>query len=302
MYVSAPTKKHLLFLYALTLATLGSAGIAAAQVFTYTTNFDSLTPGSIVGQDGWTDPSNDEGGFTENVVAGAGLNGSQALQLSGNSDNVENTESPVFPAVGESHTVYNTPIASNTFNESFYFRTVSTTEDPNLYISNSLSAPASIRDTWLGLYDDTTVGDPTYGDLIFGAYATQADGTFAANPTISAVLQWGQWYQVEVHAVFNDGPNNDQITYTVLTANGSVVLPATTIGSWESYYSTPANNAEGAPGPEALTDTTFGLGGGQGIYVDNFSESVGTPEPSTWAMIATGFGLLLFYRKRHSRN
>ena len=286
-------RKRLAELILIASLALGLAGTAKTQVFYYSTDFDSMTPGSIVGQEGWTNPGG--GAYVQSVTPGVGLNGSQAWFLNGTNPNgaVETIATPSFPSVGETSVVDGGPTVSNTFSESFYFRTVSTTDDPGLYISNSLSAPASIRDTWLGIYEQG-------GQLIFGAYATSADGSFTDDPTASAALQWGQWYQVKVNATFVDGTNNDQVTYTVIGPGNTVVLNAT-MGSWETYYSAPGSTAEGAPGPVGLSRTTFGLDGGTaGIYIDNFSETVGTPEPSTWAMLAAGLAFV-FWRVRRSR-
>ena len=157
---------------------------------------------------------------------------------------------------------------------------VATSDDKGLYISSAIGSPASVRNTWLGIYEDN-------GGLYVGNYASDATGNFGDNPNATtSALTWGSWYQVKVSANFINGPDNDQVNYQVLDANGNVLLNST-IGSWETYYANDPT-AEDAPGPVPSTRVTFELGGlstDQGIYIDNFSESVAsTPEPSAWTL------------------
>jgi hypothetical protein len=262
-----------------------------------------MTPGSIVGQEGWSNPSG--GTYDQSVTAGAGLGGSNAWLLSNAEDNgaVETIVTPTFAPVGESSTVYGGHPAYNEFSETFYFRTVATATpggpdpDPGLDISNSLGAAASVRNTWVGIEDNG-------GSLEVEAYGTDSDGNFTENPT-TAALTWGDWYEVKVNAIFVDGTDNDEVNYQVLDSNGNTEWDAT-INSWETLYPN-SPGIEDYPGPIASNLVTWelsglqndqdqGVPGVQGIYVDDFSESVSSvPLPaSAWSGLALlgGLGLL----------
>jgi hypothetical protein len=275
------------------LVSAGLGAIAQADITSYSTDFDSMTPGSIVGQEGWTNTSGYP--YQEAVTAGVGLGGTQAWMLSNaSSDGSACTIStPTFAPVGESNTVYGGTPAYDQFSETFWFRTVSTTSDPGLYISNSLGTAASVRNTWVGIQTD---GD---GNLIVDAYGVDSGGNFSENPS-TAPLQWGQWYEIKENAVFVNGPNNDLVNYQVLDSNGNTLMNST-IDSWENYYATDPT-AEQYPGPVASNRVTWGLSespGVQGIYVDDLSLSVSNvPEPASLSLLGMGVPMLLRRRRR----
>ena len=114
---------------ALAAAALGVPSTATAQL-SYSTNFDSMTSGSIFGQEGWTNlnPTNGDN-YVQGVTNAASLSGSQSWLLSSayNDGTVATIAAPTFDAVGESHTVFGGTPAYNQFNETFSFRSVSTT-------------------------------------------------------------------------------------------------------------------------------------------------------------------------------
>jgi len=274
-----------LSLLLMVLTSLAFVGSAKAQVF-YSTDFDSMTPGSIFGQDGWSNLDGSNGSnYVQSVTNAASYSGSQSWLLSSaygesNDGTILAIAAPSLATAGESNTVFGGTPAYNQYNESFWFRSVATSDDPGLYISSAIGSPASVRNTWLGIYEDN-------GGLYVGNYASDATGNFGDNPNATtSALTWGSWYQVKVSANFINGPDNDQVNYQVLDANGNVLLNST-IGSWETYYANDPT-AEDAPGPVPSNRVTFELGGqstDQGIYIDNFSESVAsTPEPSAWTL------------------
>ena len=161
------------------------------------------------------------------------------------------------------------------------FRSVSTTDDPGLYISNSFGTAASVRNTWVGITEDS-------GSLYVSAYGTDSSGNFTENPS-TAALTWGAWYQVKVDAQFVDGADNDLVRYQVLDSSGNVLMDQT-IDSWESYYANDPS-AEQSPGPVASNRVSFGLAnspGVQGVYIDDFSINVGSqvPEPASIGALA----------------
>lgn len=281
------------------MSSLAFAGLANAQVM-YSTNFDSMTTGTIFGQEGWTNLDGANGvNYMQSVTNAASYSGSQSWLLSsdyGESDDgtILAIAAPSLYTAGESNTVFGGTPAYNQYNESFWFRSVATADDPGLYIASSIGSAASVRNTWLGIYEEN-------GGLYVGDYDSDASGNFGDNPNATtSALTWGAWYQVKVSADFINGPDNDQVNYQVLNANGDVLLNST-IGSWETYY---ANNpgAEDAPGPVPSNRVTFELGGqstDQGIYIDNFSESVAdVPEPSAWTLSLLSFVLLAVLRRR----
>jgi hypothetical protein len=268
-----------------------TGAIANADPVSYSTNFDSMSPGSIVGQEGWSNPGG--GTYDQSVTAGVGLLGSQAWKLSNDVTNgaVETIVTPTFAGIGESNTVFGGTPAYNDFSETFWFRTVSTSDDPDLYISNSLGAAASVRNTWVGIQDDGS------GNLVVDAFGTDSAGNFTENPS-TGPLVWGDWYEVKVNALFVNGADNDQVNYQVLDSGGNTLLNAT-INSWETYY-TNNPSAEDAPGPIESNLVSWGLGDNsptaQGVYIDDLSLSVSSvPLPaSAWSGLALlgGLGLL----------
>jgi hypothetical protein len=269
---------------------------SAAAVTSYSTNFDSMTTGSIAGQEGWVN-LNSSYPYVEGVTTAASHSASQSWLVSNASNNgaVRTIGTPTLDAVGESATVFGGAPAYNQFTESLWFRSVSTTDDPGLYVSNSLGTAASVRNTYFRISEDG-------GNLLFDALGNwdPSIGNFAQDPT-STPLTWGAWYQVKETATFIDGPNNDTVRYQLLDASGNTVVD-TTIGSWEGFYSDPSTGAEDSPGPIASNQVSWGLAastGVQGIYVDDFSESVTStvPEPTSIGFLVVGCVALLGRRR-----
>jgi hypothetical protein len=273
---------------------------SAAAVTSYSTNFDSMTTGSIVGQEGWQNLHAGGYPYVEDVTTAASHSGSQSWLVSNasNDGTVRTIGTPTFDAVGESSTVFGGMPAYNQFTESLWFRSVSTTDDPGLYVSNSLGTAASVRSTYFRVSEDA-------GNLEFDAIGNwdPSIGDFAQDPT-STPLTWGAWYQVKETATFVDGADNDTVRYQLLDASGNTVMD-TTIGSWEGFYADPSAGAEDSPGPIASNQVSWGLAGSpgvQGIYVDDLSVSVGVasvPEPTSLGLLAVG-GLALLGRKRRT--
>ena len=255
----------------------------AADPTSYSTDFDSMTTGSIVGQEGWVNlNSNPSYPYNQAVTNAASHSGTQSWQLSNsaNDGTVRTIGSPTFAQVGESNTVFGGMPAYNQATESLWFRSVSTTADPGLYISNSLGTAASVRNTYFRISD---IG----GSLSFDAIGNwnAGVGDFTQDPTVTG-LTWGALStHVTETATFLNGPNNDTVRYQLQDSFGNTLMDQT-IGSWEGYYMDPNTGAEQSPGPVASNQISWGLSqadGVQGIYVDDFSVSVqAVPEASTW--------------------
>ena len=285
---------------ALAAAVIAGAAPARAAATSYSTDFDSMTPGSIFGQEGWTDldnaTPNSSNLYVQGVTTAAAHSGTQSWLLSNawNDGTVATIAPPTFAAVGESNCVYGQQPAYNHFSEQFWFRSVSTSDDPGLYVSNSLGCAASVRNTYVRIHESA---GGLYVDAIGNYNPTTED--FDANPS-TGVLQWGQWYEVKVDATFVDGANNDAVRYQVLDANGNSLMDST-IGSWEGYYTDPNIGPEDYPGPIASNRITWGLAntpGVAGVYIDDMSMAVSAvPEPASMALLALG-GLTLLRRKR----
>jgi len=279
---------------------LGSATFGATAL-PYTTSFessDSFSPGSIGGQGGWSvfDTS------TATITTAASHTGTQSVLIApvvSNGDVVQSS-TPIFDPSGETPSVGVPAPVSSYMVTDFWFRTVATSSDSGLYISTSMGNPASVRNTWLGVEEGSEAG-ATPGDLYVGAYAVDAGGNF--DESLSPALTWGAWYHATIAEQYVNGPDNDQVTYSIADASGNPVW-STTIGSWENYYATDPS-AEQAPGPVVSDRTSFGGSaddGGEGIYVDDFSMTnvAPVPEPTSLALLGIG-GLTLVSRRRRGR-
>jgi hypothetical protein len=272
------------------IALLAPTAASAAAILPYSTGFESPTfvPGSINGQDGWT-----VYGSTSDVTTAAAHTGSQSLFVTpvAGDGNVIKSSTPLFDPSGETPSMYVPTPASSFMQTDFWFRSVFNTSDTGLYISTSMGNPASVRNTWFGIFEGGELGG-TAGALQVGAYAIDSLGNFV--PYLSPQLVWGNWYHATISEQYVNGPDNDLVTYS-LQDSANLSLWSVTVGSWENYYLT-CGTCEQAPGPVVSNRTSFGgdvVDGGHGIYVDDFSmtnvaRAAAVPEPFTLSIFGAG--------------
>ena len=273
-----------------------SASFAGATV-TYSTNFDSMSLGSINGQEGWqvTNPS-----FDQEVISGAAHSGTQMY----NSTNTYTTGSfgdqpfsaplPGGNAAGES-TV--SGVTGNTATYSVWFKAGTTSQD-NSAISISLSDVGGSRINYVSLDNSNA------GGVLLTVYDTTSNGfgnTADFNPSSLGNVDRTSWHQLLVTSVFNDGPNNEVVQYYV---DGSLKA---TIGSWEDYYRDDPEQAGNGNQLFAVDRVLFREGGTAqsgvaGFNFDDFSLTNATvPEPSYLGVAGLAASALLM-RRRRGRN
>jgi hypothetical protein len=280
------------------LLSLGRATLGQSPAsLPYATDFqpsDGFSPGSINGQGGWWS----DGTSIASITTAASYDGTQSLLIApvAGDGNVVKVSTPIFPASGETPSIYVPNPVSSYMETDFMFRTVATSSDPGLYVSTSMGNPASVRNTWLGVMEGSEVGAIS-GDLYIAAYDVDINGNFQLH--LSPALAWGQWYHASIDEQYVNGPNNDLVTYSISDAANDPIW-SVTIGSWENYYATNPT-AEQAPGPVVSDRSGFGGSGGdggEGIYVNDFSMT-NVPEPGTMTLVGIGLvGMLFVIRRR----
>ncbi|MFZ4690097.1 MAG: PEPxxWA-CTERM sorting domain-containing protein [Polymorphobacter sp.] len=123
-----------------------------------------------------------------------------------------------------------------------------------------------------------------------GAYNLDLNGynTGAISQTFATVS--GRTYRVKLDYTQNGGGKSADVN-----VNGSAIGTLIGSGSWQSFTTTFAGT--GAP---TVFDITSLVGGSGGIVLDNISVT-DVPEPATWAMMLTGFGMLGFAMRRRQQ-
>ncbi|MBC7522568.1 MAG: PEPxxWA-CTERM sorting domain-containing protein [Sandarakinorhabdus sp.] len=123
-----------------------------------------------------------------------------------------------------------------------------------------------------------------------GAYNLDLNGynTGAIGQTFATQL--GRAYRVSIDYSQNGGGKS-----AVVNVNGSGIGTLIGSGSWQNFTTTFAGT--GAP---TVFDITSIVGSSGGITLDNISVS-DVPEPATWAMMLTGFGMLGFAMRKRQK-
>jgi len=278
----------------------------------YSTNFDSMTPGKITGQDGWKD---NEITYSETITTDAAHSGSQSWFLGMNATNamVESIQSPKVPFAGESFSSRSISTTNKAISYEFWFKTkADEANHENLYINSSLAQEASIRQSWFCIMDGDKWGSAnennTSGQIGMGPFADDelrivayGQGAVSAAGAYSQALVWGDWYKIRVDALFKDGFDgaNDLVTYTLWDASMSQVWTAT-MTSWERPYYSGVYEPQQAGYNAAVNMVSFDwstFNTPAGIYIDDFKIMTAVPEPMTLALLSLG-GLMLRRKRR----
>ncbi len=279
-------------------------------------DFDSLTPGTVNGQAGWT-VADQWGNQTDYNLSLPGvqrpdeavenLGGNQVWRMSNaytrntyadqpfthRSPHVAGeTGSSLWNDLGPNHTTpYSPPhfganATSDFFRTSFDFRSVTGAPQAGLSINLSPSAKRSTsRMSFLRIDDSGTGFNVDFIDTSNGAV------TFTTT-RVASDLNYSDWHSIAMNVTFVDGVNigtggeingNDVVEVFV---NDTLAHTGTT---WESYYHAAERIVPTSPRLQAVDSLMIRSSGtaavgtlGNGLYFDNFEV---VPEPATTAAV-----------------
>ena len=271
---------------------LGVIGLAAAAVllqagwalagtaWVATDNFDSYPTGQLNGNDGWTDT----GGNNYQIVAGAGVAGTQGVNQGGGSNQMNWTGYPwdwATLAVGDK------AIARMDFqaNGSGAFD-----DDRVGWVLASGASSSSYH--FAVQLDNPDGGLQTYFRNLSGSRVYQT--TLIANATLGA--SGSNWYREELRVeklTSAPGPNGAQlvVNFWALDGSGNVVPASLKTASYGPF------DTSGLRGFSGTVYPMFKNYSAQPGYADNAYFQI-TPEPATLALLAAG-GVLALLRRRH---
>jgi hypothetical protein len=139
----------------------------------------------------------------------------------------------------------------------------------------------------VGIYTQTVLGVATLveqGLISAGATATSASGSYA-------------WVQLSTPVTLVAG-----VTYNIVASNGNGDYwngNGATVSVLDSDFGTLTNGGYDQNGdPFTTTLATTYTFGGPNYFGGNIASSISTPEPSTWALMLGGLGLLGFIVRR----
>jgi hypothetical protein len=290
---------------------LATGTVLATPVTTHTTNFDSFATGTVNGQGGWAVGAPSGGVFDQSVVDLGG--GNKVLRLSNQFASVEFDTQPFAPRpagiplnsltnptnsapnffAGES----STGAAFNTFIGSFDFRSVNSLFESGARITISPDNGNGARQGFVALAS-TASGIAVQTTNVVGA-------NFNFDPLL-ATASFAEWHNIRYEITFNDGLAND--VANIYLDNNLLA----TINSWESFYAAdPSVGGQSNLHPVGVPVQTllFRLssppgspGVSNGFYIDNVTVQLdnvsAVPEPSEWAMMLAGLGMVSFLAKR----
>lgn len=268
-------------------------------------DFESMTLGAIpggasgqaAGNGAWWNPDN-SATYGE-VKAGIGIGGSQGLEI-GNRGNgfdgvIDNVKSAMLlETAGESVAPVNS--LNNIFRSTYYFRTASTSAIADT--TNSQATRYRFRSESYGP-DRTTffgVNNDAAGNLNAFGFGMDDAGNFVQT-SLSANLNWGEWYRVETFINFVDGgPANDSVVFSLFDSSNSLIWSANST-TWEQGARLFGYNGGDIFGVDRVQfqarGSMAGLNGA--TYVDNLSYEA-VPEPFTMAGLAA-LGVVAARRK-----
>ena len=175
--------------------------------------------------------------------------------------------------------------------------------DTSLYPESAYTVDTNARNVhnlWKS-YGDHTTGQGNY--LIVNG-ATEPGATVWESGPIAVTPGSNYFFEAFASNMCCGRSNGatSNLTFTVVTADGPVALSSfateATPGVWKGY-STQWNNSNQTSVILRLVDNSLDFGGNDfGIDDINFGTDSVVPEPATWAMLITGFGLVGFAARR----
>ena len=261
-------------------------GRGAYGATTYTGNFNSMSPGTIDGQQGWSATNTN---VDQSVVTiSAGHNVFRMSNAYGSGSFFDYPFGPGTDLAGEPAT----GAINNNFQMALSFQSATGAAQTGLFVGvgPAWASDTSKRQGTFFIYDNSGAGlNVLWEDYVGGTFTDHLVGfdlSYTAAHTLSASL------------TFVPGANNDVAQISV---DGNA---AGTFTDYEGIYGTPAPANTVLFKTFANYDATS-LGGsdatisGHGLYFDNLSYSVSSvPEPATMTMSVLALGGLALIRKR----
>lgn len=291
-------------------------GCATMKADSFSTDFESYTPGNVVGTNGWAALSNSpvSGSVVATPFPGPVGVGAQVLQLSRVGINTgvnSGLNSPLIAGAGESGTLNGgiDVLGLNQFTASLWFATPST---PIVNIAPSSSAFLQFNpSTKNSIANPLTDTASRYGIVSLSNPDNTADGRLqiysssASSAVTSLDLVWGQWYRLEYTIDFADGLNgtlaNDTLTVAVFDATNALVGTLASF-TWETNSEYRNGGYGGGTGPRQINGFDFLSRGGENTvvgYVGSISySSQAVPEPSIGMLVVAGCLVLGIRRRR----
>jgi hypothetical protein len=290
--------------FAVTLASGAEAQTSYSTGFEQSDGFatGSIEAGATEGNANWQHAAN--GSTFGSVVSGTAFTGDQSLALvrdqTVNSGVIHGVRSPeLLRPTGDGAGETQSGASYNQFKSSFWIRTGASEPGPDPYFV-SINAWSNNRMTWVA-FDD---GYSQANTLQIYASGMNAAGDFDADQLIATNLLRGQWYRIDQSITFVDSPlgGDDLVAFSVYDAS-NVQIGSTLTTSWDSGY-LQAGFGPLLPVNQLNFRTSVGTAGTV-AYIDDVRYSVGNagavPEPATWAMLITGFGLAGAVARRRKR-
>jgi len=264
-------------------------GVSSWGASVYSTNFDSMTPGSIAGQEGWNSSINSS--IDQSIKALGG--GDNVFQMSDAFGSLSFADYPYGPAItssGESD-------PNNLFQMSLSFETATAVPQPGLLIGVS---PYQDQAGSANRQGSFFIGEFGGDGLVVAWQDWENNGTCGSSCFVNHILATnvtlGISHTLSLSLDFVPGADND-----VATVSFDGGAPGT-FGDYEGYYAA----VPGIPSPDvnSVLFKTFSSNTsttpGQGLYFDALSySSSSTPEPATFVLFGLGMcGLGLIRRRR----
>ncbi len=204
-----------------------------------------------------------------------------------------------------------TTVTMNMTTASYWWRTVSTEPNPDFGFSAVQGDLGGRRMSYIAYYADGDDGN----NLKAVTYGTEYNETFDGwswKMDVSDALQWGQWYHTTEQIIFNDGLEQDIVSFTIREDDGAgnpgdVVFQAETY-TWEAAYYlgdwAPAGTIAGVDtwALRAFNEDDKWDQMGLGIVIDDFSfattSGITQPIPEPAGLSLLGMALLGLKGKR----
>jgi len=258
-------------------------GGAAYGAPSYTADFNTMSTGSIDGQQGWSASNTN---VDQSVVA-VSHNVFRMSNAYGSNGFADYPFGPAIDLAGEPAT----GASNDNFQMSLSFQSATGAAQTGLFVGVGPAASSNLSDRQgtFFIYDDSGLGlNVLWEDYVSGAFSDHLVGhdlSYTAAHTLSASLTFLAGASNDVAQISVDGSPAD--TFTDYEGAYASPVPADTV-LFKSFTNYDATSLGGS-------DATMS---GNGLYFNNLSYSSSVPEPATLSLLALGAVGLLARRRR----